>query len=141
MQFHRGRLIDHVEIHSRDLAASERFYRAVLAAVNPAVEVVKMGESFVFDEFFVGPVKHGNETKVHFAFQAADKETVHRFHEAGLAAGGRDNGAPGLRDYHPGYYAAFLFDPDGHNVEAVYHGPSERSAKSVVFTADMGEGG
>ena len=48
-----------------------------------------------------------------------------------LAAGGRDNGAPGERDYHPGYYAAFAFDPDGNNVEAVYHGPHERSAESV----------
>ena len=53
---------------------------------------------------------------------------------AGLEAGGRDNGAPGERRYHPGYYAAYLLDPDGNNIEAVYHGPSTRSAASVVVT-------
>lgn len=56
---------------------------------------------------------------------------VDRFHAAVLAAGGRDNGAPGERRYHPGYYAAFALDPDGNNVEAVYHGTHERSAASV----------
>ncbi len=73
---------------------------------------------------------------LHFAFQAPDRATVDRFHEAAIAAGGRDNGAPGERDYHPGYYAAFVLDPDGTNVEAVYHGPVERSAASVVFSWD-----
>jgi hypothetical protein len=62
---------------------------------------------------------------------------VQRFHAAGLAAGGRDNGVPGERSYHPGYYAAFLLDPDGNNVEAVYHGPAKRSADAVVVTAEM----
>ncbi|MGX7925469.1 VOC family protein [Tsuneonella sp. HG094] len=73
-------------------------------------------------------------TNVHLAFQAKDRDTVQRFHAAGLAAGGRDNGPPGLRAYHPGYYAAFLLDPDGNNIEAVYHGPAERSAVSVEIT-------
>jgi catechol 2,3-dioxygenase-like lactoylglutathione lyase family enzyme len=59
---------------------------------------------------------------------------VDRFHEAALAAGGKDNGKPGERDYHPGYYACFVLDPDGNNIEAVNHGPAERSAPSVVFT-------
>ena len=62
---------------------------------------------------------------------------VHRFHAAGLKAGGRDNGAPGERKYHPGYYAAFLLDPDGNNIEAVNHGPAKRSADAVVVTAEM----
>ena len=85
------------------------------------------------DELFVssdGPAT----ADLHFAFQAPDRETVDRFHEAALAAGGRDNGAPGERSYHPGYYAAFVLDPDGNNVEAVFHGPVERSAASVVFS-------
>lgn len=60
------------------------------------------------------------------------KEAVTAFYEAGLAAGGKDNGPPGERPYHPGYYAAFLTDPDGNNVEAVFHGPANRSAPSVV---------
>lgn len=59
---------------------------------------------------------------------------VEAFHKAGLAAGGTDNGAPGERPYHPGYYAAFLLDPDGNNIEAVFHGEAERSAASVVVT-------
>jgi predicted lactoylglutathione lyase len=59
---------------------------------------------------------------VHLAFKAADRDTVDEFHRVALAAGYRDNGAPGERpQYHPGYYGAFVLDPDGHNVEAVYH--------------------
>ena len=73
---------------------------------------------------------------MHLAFQAADQDAVQRFYDAALAAGGRDNGVPGERSYHPGYYAAYVLDPDGNNIEAVYHGPSERSAPSVVFTWD-----
>ena len=85
------------------------------------------------DELFVSD--DGEPTVgLHIAFQANDRETVERFHTAALAAGGRDNGPPGERDYHPGYYAAYVLDPDGTNVEAVYHGPVERSADSVVFT-------
>jgi hypothetical protein len=56
---------------------------------------------------------------------------VEDFYKAGLAAGGRDNGAPGKRPYHPAYYAAFLLDPDGNNIEVVYHGPAERSAARI----------
>lgn len=60
--------------------------------------------------------------KLHIAFAAASREAVDAFHREALAAGGRDNGAPGLRpDYHPGYYGAFVLDPDGHNIEAVFH--------------------
>ena len=88
---------------------------------------------FSVDELFVS--SDGEPTAgLHIALQAKDRETVDRFHAAALAAGGRDNGPPGERDYHPGYYAAFALDPDGTNVEAVYHGPVERSADSVVFT-------
>ena len=68
---------------------------------------------------------------LHLALQAPDRETVNRFHEVALAAGGQDNGPPGERDYHPGYYAAYVLDPDGNNVEAVHHGPVRRSAASV----------
>jgi hypothetical protein len=59
---------------------------------------------------------------------------VKSFHEVALAHGGKDNGAPGPRTYHPGYYAAFVLDPDGNNIEAVYHGPAQRSAPSVKVT-------
>ena len=60
---------------------------------------------------------------------------MQRFYDAALAAGGTDNGAPGLRPYHADYYAAFVLDPDGNNIEAVYHGPAERSAPSVEIRA------
>lgn len=73
-------------------------------------------------------------TRVHLAFQAHDRKLVHAFYDAALAAGGRDNGPPGERAYHPGYYAAFALDPDGNNIEAVFHGPSDRNAPSVVIT-------
>jgi catechol 2,3-dioxygenase-like lactoylglutathione lyase family enzyme len=67
----------------------------------------------------------------HLAFQAQDRAMVDRFYQAALAHGGQDNGAPGERNYHPGYYAAFVLDPDGNNIEAVYHGEAKRSAESV----------
>lgn len=70
-------------------------------------------------------------SRVHLAFQARDRAMVDAVYAAGLAAGGRDNGGPGERPYHPGYYAAFLLDPDGNNIEAVFHGPSRRSAAAV----------
>jgi len=126
---HVGRLIDHVHLRARDLEASRRFYKAVLEAVGRGF-TSEDERHFSSDELWVdaadGPVSH-----VHLAFQAADAQAVRRFHAAGLAAGGKDNGGPGERAYHPGYYAAFLFDPDGNNIEAVWHGPGRRSAASV----------
>jgi catechol 2,3-dioxygenase-like lactoylglutathione lyase family enzyme len=71
---------------------------------------------------------------LHLAFAGRDRAAVDRFHVAALAAGGRDNGKPGERSYHPGYYAAFVLDPDGNNIEVVYHGPAEFSAESVKIT-------
>ena len=132
MQLHRGRLIDHIHLRTRDLTAMKRFYTAVLEAVG--VPVVDGGEHFFADELWVDvgePASH-----VHLAFQAWDEETVRRFHAAALANGGRDNGGPGERKYHPGYYAAFAYDPDGNNIEAVFHGPADKSADSVVITFD-----
>jgi catechol 2,3-dioxygenase-like lactoylglutathione lyase family enzyme len=130
---HAGRLFDHVHLRVADLGASRRFYEAALGVLGIPL---RAGESsFAADELYVsadGPPTTG----LHIAFQAPDRETVERFYEAALAAGGRDNGGPGERSYHEGYYAAFVLDPDGNNVEAVYHGPFERSAASVVFSWD-----
>ncbi|KQW91592.1 lactoylglutathione lyase [Massilia sp. Root418] len=134
MEFHRGRLFDHVHLRVADVDASKRFYRAAFDALGLGGEVVEGDGNFYLDDLYVdkadGPVSH-----VHIAFIAKDRETVQAFHKAVLAAGGRDNGGPGEREYHPGYYAAFAFDPDGNNVEAVFHGPFKRSADSVVYTA------
>ena len=135
-QLHRGRLIDHIQLVVRDLAASQEFYTAVLDVLE-----VPLGGStdsyFWADELFVtsaeSPAALGVLTgRHHLAFQAKDRATVDAFHRAALAHGGTDNGAPGERPYHPGYYAAFVLDPDGNNIEAVYHGEAKRSAPSVV---------
>jgi catechol 2,3-dioxygenase-like lactoylglutathione lyase family enzyme len=129
LRFHRGRLLDHVHLRVSDLEASKAFYAAALGAVGLEIGMEGPG-FFVADELFVSG--DGVPTSgVHIAFQAPDRETVHRFHEAVLAAGGRDNGAPGESSYHPGYYSAYALDPDGNNIEAVYHGPGRRSAASV----------
>ncbi len=138
MQFHKGRLIDHLHLRAADLEASRRFYRAVLSALGFA-EFREGPGWFSADELWIDAAEVGTPTsRVHLAFQAASHEAVAAFHAAGLAAGGRDNGAPGERAYHPGYYAAFLLDPDGNNVEAVHHGPTRRSAPSVVLTSPVG---
>jgi catechol 2,3-dioxygenase-like lactoylglutathione lyase family enzyme len=134
MQFHRGRLVDHVHLRVADVETSKRFYRAVLASLG-LPDILHEGPGLFFaDELFVNQAEAGKTSQVHLAFQASDRDMVNAFHRAALAAGGRDNGAPGERPYHPGYYAAFVLDPDGNNIEAVFHGPSERSAPSVVFT-------
>ena len=134
-RLHRGRLIDHVHLVVRDLAASKRFYAAVLGALGRQIEGEGDGY-FWSDELFISvPDAHaGPPMRVHLAFQAPDEDAVRRFHAAGLAAGGIDHGAPGLRPYHAGYFAAFVLDPDGHNIEAVFHGPAHRSAASVEIT-------
>ena len=134
MNFHLGRLIDHVQVVVTDLAASKRFYCAVLQSLGR--DLSGEGDGYFFaDEMFVSQVDDTSSlTHVHLAFQAADREMVQRFHAAALAAGGRNNGAPGERHYHPGYYAAFVLDPDGNNIEAVHHGSAQRSAASVVVT-------
>jgi catechol 2,3-dioxygenase-like lactoylglutathione lyase family enzyme len=132
MEFHQGRLLDHVHLRVRDLEASKRFYRAGLEALGLAL-TRESETAFLADELYVSD--DGEPTSgVHIAFQAADRDAVQRFYDAALAAGGRDNGPPGDRDYHPGYYAAYVLDPDGNNVEAVFHGPATRSATSVVVT-------
>jgi len=134
MPFHLGRLIDHVHLRVSDLEASKRFYRAVLAALGKPDVLVEGDGFFHADELFVDKAD-GPVSRVHLAFQAPNRELVKAFHRAALSAGGRDNGAPGERPYHRGYYAAFALDPDGNNIEAVFHGPSTRSAQSVVVTS------
>jgi catechol 2,3-dioxygenase-like lactoylglutathione lyase family enzyme len=126
--YHLGRLVDHVHLRVTELEASMRFYRAVLDVLGVPHEA---GEGwFQADELFLSADSPPTQ-KLHLAFQARDRATVHRFYAAALAAGGTDNGAPGERSYHPGYYGAFVLDPDGNNIEAVHHGPARRSADSV----------
>lgn len=129
MEHHLGRLIDHVHLRVRDLESSRRFYEAALSALGRELHGAE--EHFSSDELFVSADGPPTE-RLHLAFQAQDEETVRRFHAAAVEAGGQDNGSPGERWYHPGYYAAYVLDPDGNNVEAVYHGQAIRSVSSVV---------
>lgn len=138
MEIHRGRLIDHVQLVVRDLEASRRFYAAIFEALN--IPISGSAEDYFWaDELFISSQDSkdalGQLTgRHHLAFQARDPAMVEAFYQAALRSGGKDNGAPGERPYHPGYYAAFVLDPDGNNIEAVYHGEAQRSAESVKVT-------
>jgi catechol 2,3-dioxygenase-like lactoylglutathione lyase family enzyme len=119
--------LDHVGLDVSDYAASKAFYERVLAPLGmklmmePAPNVGGFGDDFPF--FWVAERGRGPDSGTHVAFTVEDHATVDAFHEAALAAGGRDNGGPGIRElYHPTYYGAFVLDPDGNNVEAVCHG-------------------
>jgi len=117
-------LFDHVALPVRDIARSRAFYERALRPFGVKVVESPSGLGFALgdQDFWIGEgdVAAGS---VHIAFAAPDRETVDAFHAAAVEAGGVDNGRPGLRPrYHSGYYAAFVLDPDGNNVEAVFHG-------------------
>jgi catechol 2,3-dioxygenase-like lactoylglutathione lyase family enzyme len=122
-------MFDHVGLNVADFETSRRFFEQALAPLGYRVVMdfsqygaagFGTGEK---PEFWVG-ARDPRGTGTHVAFHAADRATVDRFHAEALAAGGTDNGPPGIReDYHPTYYAAFVLDPDGNNIEAVCHAP------------------
>ncbi|AHZ86071.1 VOC family protein [Bdellovibrio bacteriovorus] len=137
-ELHRGRLIDHLQLVVKDLDKTKRFYSAVFETLG--IPMGGEGPGFFWcDELFISsadsPASAGKLTgRTHLAFQAKDRDMVKKFYEVALQSGGQDNGAPGERPYHPGYYAAFVLDPDGNNIEAVFHGPAKKSAESVKIT-------
>lgn len=137
-ELHRGRLIDHIQLVVRDLAAAQRFYTAIFDVLR--IPIAGTGDDFFWaDELFVSTQDSQSAQGVltgrhHLAFQAQNRAMVDAFYKAALASGGKDNGPPGEREYHPGYYAAFVLDPDGNNIEAVFHGEAKRSAASVHIT-------
>lgn len=128
-------MIDHTGISASDFELSKHFYSAALAplgfkllmelpaSVTGGADVAGFGEP-PKPEFWIssgGP----NRPRIHIAFRAESRAIVDAFYAAAIAAGGRDNGGPGVRaHYHANYYAAFVLDPDGHNVEAVCHAPA-----------------
>ena len=121
---HRRVFGDHLTLRVRDLAASRAFYEAALAPLG--VNVHEVGREVVFGPEGAEDLALAEDARpsgpLHLAFLAASREEVDAFHRAALAAGATDNGPPGPRpQYHPGYYGAYVIDPDGNNVEAVFH--------------------
>ena len=125
-------MIDHTGVNVSNMARAKAFYRAALSPLGYVLtmELSKNETGGVEVAGFGVPPKPDfwlaegspNTPRVHVAFTAASRALVDAFYKAALAAGGRDNGAPGLRPhYHPHYYGAFVLDPDGHNIEAVCH--------------------
>ena len=126
-------MIDHTGFIVSDLARSKAFYLQALAPLGYAIGLeLEQALGFAVRDPQSGDDPGGDfwiatgtpyQPRSHIAFRASSREQVIAFYEAGLAAGGRDLGAPGLRPhYHAGYFAAFILDPDGYNIEAVYHG-------------------
>lgn len=115
-------MIDHLSIGVSDLAKSKVFYEAALRPLGYHVKVtLDHGVCFGSEVGDLWIVKN-NPTKVHVAFRAEERAVVDQFYKAAMCAGGQDNGAPGLRpNYHENYYGAFVYDPDGYNIEAVCH--------------------
>jgi catechol 2,3-dioxygenase-like lactoylglutathione lyase family enzyme len=117
-------LFDHVKLPVRDIARSRAFYERALQPLGVRVVESSEGAGFAIDDqdFWIMEQEMAAGS-VHVAFASPDRETVDAFHVAAIQAGGVDNGPPGLRpQYHSAYYAAFVLDPDGNNVEAVFHG-------------------
>ena len=122
-------MFDHVGLNVSDYEVSKQFYEQTLAPLGYSVQMevadwkmAGFGAEGVASDFWIGE-REPRATGTHVAFQAPDHATVDAFHAAGLAAGGTDNGSPGIREvYHPTYYGAYVLDPDGNNVEAVCHG-------------------
>jgi catechol 2,3-dioxygenase-like lactoylglutathione lyase family enzyme len=112
------RVFDHVDVHASDFHASVRFYETVLAPLG--IPKLAEGPDWAgFPNFDVADRKPPS-TNLHLCFHARSRKQVDDFHQAGVDAGFRSNGSPGYRDYARGYYAAYLLDPDGNNVEALY---------------------
>ena len=120
-------MIDHTGVQVNDLESSIAFYTKALAPLDYTL-IMKFGEAAGFGiggkpDFWIDGRK-GPTDSIHIAFRAAGRAQVRAFYAAALAAGGRDNGPPGVRPhYHEHYYGAFVLDPDGHNIEAVCHDP------------------
>ena len=117
-------MIDHVGINVSDIDSSKQFYEAALAPLGYEL-AMDYGQAVGFahqqkPDFWLQT--RGTSGTNHIAFASPDRATVDAFHQAALAAGGSDNGGPGLREYHENYYGAYVLDPDGNNVEAVFHG-------------------
>jgi len=137
-ELHRGRLIDHIQLVVKDLTASRAFYAAIFEVLS--IPIGGSGDGYFWADELCVSTPESEESlglltgRNHLAFQAKARAMVDAFHKAALNHGGTDNGSPGERTYHPAYYAAFVLDPDGNNIEAVYHGEGTRTSASVRIT-------
>ena len=128
-------ILDHISLGVRDYDTAKRFYDQVLSTLG----IVLIWEKPQMASYGIGTDDHfglqvdagAARGGTHLAFRAPDAASVVAFHAAALAAGGRDNGPPGLRPYSESYYAAFVFDPDGNRIEAVFHGPTGSYASGL----------
>ena len=116
-------MIAHTTLHVSDFRKAKAFYVKALAPLGYQNNM-EYGEAAGFNDgkntdFWIARAK--SMVPTHLAFEANGRQAVEAFHKAALAAGATDNGGPGYRDYWPGYYAAFVHDPDGHNIEAVWY--------------------
>jgi catechol 2,3-dioxygenase-like lactoylglutathione lyase family enzyme len=114
----RRPVVDHLDLHASDFPRSVLFYETVLTPLGIPKLYERDGESCFTHVNVIA--REPPTTALHLCFHARSRAEVDAFHRAGTEAGFRSNGAPGLRDYGPGYYAAYLLDPDGNNVEALY---------------------
>jgi catechol 2,3-dioxygenase-like lactoylglutathione lyase family enzyme len=122
-------MIAHTTLQVSDYAKSKAFYTTVLSTLGYR-QNMEYGKSAGFNDgentdFWISEEK--SVVPTHLAFQAADRKQVEAFHKAAVKAGAKDNGHPGYRDYSPGYFAAFVIDPDGNNIEAVWYDPTRKS--------------
>jgi catechol 2,3-dioxygenase-like lactoylglutathione lyase family enzyme len=125
-----NKMIDHIGIEVSDYQKAVDFYKQALTPLGYTLLTEVQGFAGFGSETEGGPIAnfwiHQGKAltqTAHIAFKAQNREAVDAFYKAAISAGGKDNGKPGVRDiYHPNYYGAFVFDADGHNIEAVYHG-------------------
>ena len=133
MKLYRGRLFDHIHLKVKDINRSKEFYRPIIESLGLSVSY-ENPECLCIDELLVTESQEPTHA-VHLAFQAEHPAAVKMFYEAAIRHGGRCNGAPAARTIHLDHqYAAYVLDPDGNNIEAVFHGPMSRSNPHVEIS-------
>jgi predicted lactoylglutathione lyase len=129
MKFYRGRLLDHINVKVRNIQRSKQFYRPVIEALGHSLSQEEI-DSFCIDELLITEADPLESQSIHLAFQAQSPAVVKLFHQTALANGGRCHGAPGAKPLIQGY-SAWVLDPDGNILEAIYHGPVTKSAAYI----------
>lgn len=132
MKLKRGRLFDHIHLKVKDIKRSKEFYQPLVESLGLSINF-ENDECFCIDELLVSESPEPTHA-IHLAFQAEHPAAVKLFYETGLKYGGRCNGGPGTRTQQMGYYSAYVLDPDGNNIEAVFHGPNLYAKTHIEMT-------